>query len=452
MRLNLTIKELAEIIKGDLSAKDPSRIINNISKDTRALSQGDVYWALKGANFDGHDFIAEAAAKGAALAVARAGAADLSGLNLALIEAPDTLAALQRLAKYHRLKHNLKIAAITGSNGKSTTKQMLLAITSAAGKTAANIGNLNNHIGVPLSLLEIMPEDEFGVFELGASKKGDIDEIASLAVPDVAVLTNIAPAHLEFFGDMETIYRTKTEIIKSLSPGGTLIYNLDNDYLRRLKTDYKGKAISYGFSPDADLIIDDKGDGFSFTYKDARFSAPIRLQKHNKLNAAAACGAAIALGLFKEQIEKGLSSYTPMPLRLQEERRGNTKFILDYYNANPASMESALDMLAASAAPHTAVLGDMMELGKYSAKYHAQTAQKIIALGIKNVLLAGPQMKAAYDILAAAKDIMVEYHKDKAALLPSLERAAAAGGTVLIKASRGMGFEELYAVIASETK
>ena len=444
MQLNLTIKELAGIIKGDLTAKNPSQIINNISKDTRALKPGDVYWALRGANFDGHGFIAEAAAKGAVLAVAQAGTADLSGLDIALIEVPDTLAALQQLAKYHRLKHNLKIAAITGSNGKSTTKQMLLAITSAAGKTAANIGNLNNHIGVPMSLLEIMPDDAFGVFELGASKKGDIDEIASLAMPDVAVLTNIAPAHLEFFGDMETIYQTKTEIIKSLSSGGTLVYNLDNDYLRRLKTDYKGRAVSYGFSPDADLVVDDSGDGFCFTYKGAKFCAPVRLQKHNKLNAAAACGAAIALGLFKEQIEKGLSSYTPMPLRLQEERRVGSLFILDYYNANPASMESALDMLAECAAPHTAVLGDMLELGKYSAKYHAEVGQKIIALGIKNVLLAGPQMKAAYDILAQAKDVMVEYHKDKAALLPSLKRAAAADGTVLIKASRGMGFEELY--------
>ena len=444
MQLNLSMAELAKIINGDLSAKNPSQIVNNISKDTRTLEQGDVYWALKGDNFDGHNFAADAAAKGAALIAARRGAADLSGLDIALIEVGDTLAALQQLAKYHRLKHNLKIAAITGSNGKSTTKQMLLAITSAAGKTAANIGNLNNHIGVPLSLLEIMPGDDFGVFELGASKKGDIDEIASLTLPDVAVLTNIAPAHLEFFGDMEAIYQTKTEIIKSLKPSGTLVYNLDNEYLRRLKTEYKGKTISYGFSPDADLIVDEKGDGFCFTYKNAKFCAPIKLQKHNKLNAAAACGAAIALGLFKEQIEKGLSSYSPMPLRLQEEQKGQTKFILDYYNANPASMESALDILAASAAPHIAVLGDMLELGKDSNRYHADLGRKILALGIKKVFLAGPHMKAAYDILAQAPNVMVEYSSDKKSLLPALKQAAAGGGTVLIKASRGMGFEEIY--------
>ncbi|MDR1123432.1 MAG: UDP-N-acetylmuramoyl-tripeptide--D-alanyl-D-alanine ligase [Elusimicrobiota bacterium] len=449
MKLNITAEELAKIIKGDFTGKQPRRVIDVISKDTRAINAGDCYWALKGSNFDGADFAAQAAAKGAALIVAPQGSVNLNCLGADLIEVPDTLAALQTLAKYHRLKHNLKVAAITGSNGKSTTKQMLLAIMSAAGKTTANIGNLNNQIGVPLSLLEITERDDYGVFELGASKRGDIDEIASLALPDAAVITNVSPAHLEFFGDMENIYKTKTEIIKSLNASGALVYNLDNEYLRRLKTEYNGRAIAYGFSPYADLVIDDaEGKEFSFTYRGAVFRAPVVLERHNKLNAAAACGAAIALGLFKEQIEKGLASYEPMPLRLQVERRGKAVLLLDYYNANPASMESALDALLKYPAPHTAVLGDMLELGGFAEQYHAELAQKILVRGIKRALLAGPHMRAAYEILAKAGGVMVKYSVDKAGIAgdarEALSEACACGGSVLIKASRGMGFEEIY--------
>jgi len=223
-----------------------------------------------------------------------------------------------------------------------------------------------------------------------------------------------------------------------------LVYNIDDEYLRRLKTGYGGKAISYGFSADADLIIKEAGDGFCFTYKGADFNVAINLARHDKLNAAAACGAAIAFGLFKEQIETGLAAFLPMPLRLQEEKRGAATLILDYYNANPASMESALDILIKKPAPHIAVLGDMLELGKYSAKYHAELAQKIIARGIKKIFLAGPHMKAAYDILAKEHGVMVKYAVDKKDIIPAVKAAAAKGGAVLIKASRGMGFEDIY--------
>jgi UDP-N-acetylmuramoyl-tripeptide--D-alanyl-D-alanine ligase len=448
MRLNLTLAQLAGILGGDLTAKNPLKIINAVSKDTRTIKRGEVYWALKGANYDGHNFAAEAAAKGAALIIAEKGRLDIASYgNAGLIEVGDTLLALQTLAKYHRRKHNIKTAAITGSNGKSTTKQMLLAMASAAGKTSANTGNLNNQVGVPLSLLEIDSNDIYGVFELGASKKGDIDEISSLVLPDAAVITNISPAHLEFFGDMETVYQTKTEIIKSLNKSGTLVYNIDDIMLRRIKTEYGGKYLSFGFSPDADVMITDEQNNFSFKYKGKEFNFDITLERHNKLNAAAAAAAAIALGLSKEEISKGLAAYVPMPLRLQEERRGNVKFILDYYNANPASMENALNILMKNPAPHIAVLGDMLELGGSSRFYHEELARKIIALGVKRVFLSGANMKAAYDILCKASGVMAQYSVDKKDLIIPIKQACAAGGTILIKASRAMGFEDIYKAI-----
>jgi UDP-N-acetylmuramoyl-tripeptide--D-alanyl-D-alanine ligase len=442
MKLNLTISSLAKIINGKLTAKDNTRVIDGISKDTRALRRGDVYWALKGANFDGHAFIEDAVKKGASLVVCAAGKTQNAGVDT--IEVEDTLLALQELAVYQRGRYNIKVAAVTGSNGKSTVKQMMLALTSAAGKTAANSGNLNNHIGAPLSVLEITEDDEYGVFELGASKKGDIDEIARIVRPDVAVITNISPAHLEFFGDLETIYKTKTEIINHLNAGGVLVYNRDDEMLRCLKTDFKGKAVSYGFSKAADLVISQSADNFSFTYKGEEFSVNIKLERHNKLNAAAACGAAIALGVSRDNIERGLKNYQPMPLRLQEENKNGVKFILDYYNANPASMYNAFEILVKNPGPHTAVLGDMSELGKYTQRYHEELARKLIEKGVKNIFLAGPAMKYAYDILSKQAGVMVKYSLYKKDLIPAIKQEAAKGGTVLIKASRALNFEDLY--------
>jgi UDP-N-acetylmuramoyl-tripeptide--D-alanyl-D-alanine ligase len=445
MRLNLTLAELEKITGGVLKSNTTQKPVNFITKDTRVIEEGDVYWALKGAKYDGHDFIKEAVFKGAALVVVQnVWRRPVENLGVDTLEVRDTLLALQDLGKYQRLRYKIKTAAITGSNGKSSAKQMLAAICQKAGKTVANAGNLNNQIGVPLSLLEIMSGDVYGVFELGASKKGDIDETARIVLPDVAVLTNVSPAHLEFFGDIETIYKTKTEIINHISPGGALVYNIDNEYLARLKKDYKRRSLSYGFSKNADLVIVENGDNFSFTYGGVKYSAPVNVARHNKLNAAAAAGAALMLGIAKKEIEAGLASYAPMPLRLQEEIKNKTKFILDYYNANPASMENALDILAKSQGPRTAVLGDMGELGKYSEFYHGELAKAILKRDIKNILLAGKEMGCAYAVLAKAPGVMVKYCVDKKDLLPFVKEAASGGGTMLIKASRFMGFEDIY--------
>lgn len=444
MNLNTTYAALAKAAQGFLFSDTPDAVLKDFTIDSRSVRPGGAYWVIKGTNHDGHKFIPEVIKRGASLIIAEEGRAEeAKEAGISVIEVKNTLKALQAFALSHRLKYPVKIAAITGSNGKSTTKQMLLALASKAGKTAASQGNLNNQIGVPLSILEILPDDEYGIFELGASHKGDIDEVASIACPDVAVLTNISPAHLEFFGDMETIYQTKTEIIKSLNLSGTLVYNLDDNMLRRLKTEYCGKAITYGFSEDADLKIDES-DLFAFTYKGAKFNFNINLERHNKLNAAAACAAGIALGLFKDQIEAGLESYVPMPLRLEEHMKGSTKFILDCYNANPASMENALNILLKNEGPYTAVLGDMRELGKYSKAYHEELARKVLEKGIGAVFLAGEEMKVAYDILASQPGVMVKYSLNKSDFMPALKEQVKKGGSVLIKASRSLNFEDIF--------
>lgn len=443
MKLNLSLTKLASIIKGTLHTTEPNRVIQSFVTDSRVIASGDVFWALKGATHDGHQFIDQAVKQGATVIIGEENRLPVLPPQVSSIAVKNSLIALQELAKYHRLNHTLKIAAITGSNGKSTTKQMLKSICSQAGETVANMGNFNNQFGVPFSLLEIQPKHEYGVFELGASHPGDITETASLVVPDVAVITNVSAAHLAFFKDVETVYKTKTEIVDCMAPSGTLVYNSDDEMLARLN-DYKGKRISFGFNPQADLRILDTED-FAFTYKNTAYVIGLNLQRHDKLNAAAACAAAIGLGLFMDEIKKGLLSYTPMPMRMERMKRGKTQFILDCYNANPASMKNALEILGHTAdSPRIAVLGDMKELGETSKNFHRLVSRWLLDNRIDYAFLAGVEMKHAADVLQGNTSLRWYYGETPQVWTASLQKLLQEkGGVCLLKASRSMQFENL---------
>ncbi|MBR4682493.1 MAG: UDP-N-acetylmuramoyl-tripeptide--D-alanyl-D-alanine ligase [Elusimicrobiaceae bacterium] len=444
MELNLTLRKMSGIIQGKLISATPEDKITSFVTDSRQVTPGEAFWALKGKNYDARQFIPQVLKQGARLIIAQEeGFTVPANTKSSFILVQDSLLALQALAKYHRLNSPLKVAAITGSNGKSTTKQMLLSICQTAGETVANLGNLNNQFGVPLSLLQIKPDHKFGVFELGASHPGDITETAQLAVPDVAILTNVSAAHLEFFHDLQTVYQTKTEITRHLNFGGTLVYNADDAYLSRLKTEFKGKSLSFGFTPGTDLQVLETPD-FSFIYKGETYSLPIQLERHNKLNAAAATAAAIALGLYMENIQKGLLHFTPMPMRLERVVKKNVHFILDCYNANPASMKNALEILGReNASPRIAVLGDMKELGSSSAEYHRQVAQQLLANHVETAFLAGPEMRHAYEALQKNTNIKVIYAPEAKQWIPELKKALSNGGCCLVKASRSMNFENI---------
>ena len=431
-------------MQAKLISSDPQRKVSSFVTDSRVVSPGDAFIALKGKNHDARRFIPEVLKKGALVIVAEESGFLLpksEGVSFLLVE--DSLKALQALAKYHRMNSTLKVAAITGSNGKSTTKQMLRAICETAGETAANTGNFNNQFGVPFSLLEIQAKHKYGVFELGASHPGDIAEIAALAVPDVAVITNVAPAHLEFFHDIETVYQTKTEIAQYLNFGGTLVYNSDDELLSRLKTSFKGKSLSFGFKPGADIQILETED-FSFIYKAEAYRMDLHLERHDKLNAAAAVAAGIALGVYMDNVKKGLLSFTPMPMRMERVEKNGIHFILDCYNANPASMKNALEILGKEASkPRVAVLGDMKELGASSKDYHRLVARFVRENGVEYAFLAGPEMKWAYDILKTGKDVKSFYGVGPLAWQKELALVLKNGGTCLIKASRSMNFENI---------
>jgi len=444
MKLNMSVSKIAEITHAQLITNNAQEQVASFVTDSRVIAAGDAFLALKGKNHDAREFIPQALAQGANVILAEKGFNVPAAPNASFILVDDSLKALQQLARYHRLHHTLKVAAITGSNGKSTTKQMLRAICAVAGETIANMGNFNNQFGVPFSLLEIQPKHKFGIFELGASHIGDIQETASLAVPDVAVITNISAAHLEFFHDLETVFKTKMEIAACLNSGGTLVYNADDAMLSRLKTQYKGKSISFGFDPAADLRLLPT-EKFSFIYKGEAHVFDLHFENHNKFNAAAATAAAIALGIFMDDIRKGLSTFTPMPMRMEHLKKGNTTFILDCYNANPASMKNALEILGRKEQkPLIAVLGDMKELGDTSKDYHRLVARQLLDNHINYAFLAGPEMKYAYDILKTDSEIKVFYGETPSQWTAQLAALTQQGGTCLIKASRSMNFENIF--------
>ena len=447
MDLNTDIETLAKVINGRVIKGSVGAPFSGFETDSRKLKGGEFFWALKGETYDANDFLETTLAKNVKGWIAENGKIDaLKARPDFAIGVRNTLEALHRLAAWHRGRFKLRLAAITGSNGKSTTKEMIRSIFEKAGPTAANIGNLNNHFGLPLSLLELRREHKFGVFELGASKKGDILEIGKLARPTAAVITNIGPSHLQYFGSLEAVFQTKTEIIDCLEPEGALVYNSDDEYLETLK-DRKINKLSFGRG-DADIRVLDAGGAFKLAYKggiiEIRLPSDVR---HNHLNAAAAAGAALACGLDLAAVKTGLEAFTPPPMRLQTLNIKGSAVILDAYNANPASTRAALESVFNSAfhKPFYLALGDMKELGGYSESYHAELGKYLADLDAERIFLAGPEMKAAAaELEKKGKGAKLVYAESSEAWAGDLRAAILSGkGTFLLKASRAMKFEKL---------
>ena len=443
MRLKINLGRLAEAVNGRLVKGRPEAPFNSFVTDTRKLKAGDFLWALKGAAHDAHDYLQDALPCVSGFLVREDSLKGMRELPAAVVAVKDTLKALQDLAAWHRQRFQIPLIAITGSNGKSSTKEMLKSILGNVGPTCSNPGNLNNQFGLPLSLLELGPEHKFGVFELGASHRGDIKEIANVARPTCGVITNIGPSPLEFFGDMETIFETKIELEGCLAPGGILVYNYDDQYLARLHgRDFP--RLTFGTNQDADLRILE-GDKFRLEYDGVRIEMALpQAGAHNYYNAAAAAGAAIAAGLDLCAVHRGLELYTPPPMRMQEIRIKGATVILDAYNANPASMGCALKELSGKPKPLYLMLGDMKELGKHSAHYHTDLGAALAHMGAEKVFLAGPEMKAAAGAYCRAGGSSMEYGESLEDWLPEARRLISDGkGTFLIKASRSMKFEKI---------
>jgi UDP-N-acetylmuramoyl-tripeptide--D-alanyl-D-alanine ligase len=414
--------------------------VNGLSIDTRTLREGDLFVALKGGNRDGHDFVAAAFA-------AKAGAALVShlpaGATGPVLTVAHTQRGLEDLAVAARARSHAKILAVTGSAGKTTTKEILRLACNALGRTHASASSYNNHWGVPLSLAALPRDAEYGVFEIGMNHFGEIRNLVSFVRPHVALITTIAPAHLEFFGSCEAIADAKSEIFEGLDGGGAALIPADSPYVERLaaraKQAHVGRLVRFGRAGEAKLLsFAPDGEGMRIKADilgrtvDCVVGAPGEHIAQNVVGALAAVALADGDVL---NAAAALKDFTALKGRGARFQAGGVTVIDESYNANPASMAAALALLGEAHGRRIAVLGDMLEMGEGGRTHHAGLAAPLNANRVDLVFAAGPQMKTLWDALPASR--RGAYGENSASIAKPLDAALKTGDTVLVKGSFG---------------
>jgi UDP-N-acetylmuramoyl-tripeptide--D-alanyl-D-alanine ligase len=446
-------KKLLEKILRGLGSMD----IKGVSIDSRNIQEGELFVAIKGDRFDGHDFVPEAIRKGAWGALVERSVLENKYQSLGVLKnilpVEDTLFALQEMAHLHRKKYSIPVVGITGSNGKTTTKEMLAGILTRKGPVLKNEGNLNNHIGVPLTLLKLEAKHRAAVIEMGMSAAGEIDLLARLVSPEVGIITNIGPAHLEFLGSMDGVAEAKAELLGNLKTGGTAVFNADDRYFDTLTKNWSGRVISFGIDARADVSASDirqDKDFTDFTLTAAGQKVKVRLRtvgRHNIYNALAAAGAAIAVGMSLDAVKYGLDDFAPVAMRSELKLAHGRTVLADYYNANPGSVKAALETLVSlrTGVRSIAVLGDMLELGDATEEAHREIGRTAARLGVEVLITVGALSK--YMLEGAHEGGMPKNrlfaagsHAEAADLLKKYSQN---GDAVLIKGSRGMKMEKI---------
>ena len=444
----LNLQETAQALNAQLQG-NPELVFHRVTTDSRDIRVGDLFVALKGEHFDAHDFVAQALAQGAVAAVVE------HAMEGDCIIVNDSLQALGQLAGYWRARHSgIALAGITGSNGKTSVKEMLSSILAThagdAGLVHATQGNLNNHIGLPLTLLGIRAEHRFVIAEMGMNHFGEIDYLTKIARPDIALVNNAGAAHLEALGSVAGVAQAKGEIFAGLAANGVAIINADDEFAN-LWRELAGEHVTISFGlQDAEISVTDmqlNAQDSAFTLATPLGSAAITLAvpgEHNVRNALAAAAAAIALQIPLHDIARGLSAWGGVKGRLQTKRAANGAAILDdTYNANPDSMRAAIDVLAAigkySAQPTILVLGDMGEVGSDAAACHAEIGAYAKQSGIQTLFAVGEHMRQAISSFGEQG----QHFANKAELSRALQQAITPQTQILVKGSRFMRMEEI---------
>jgi UDP-N-acetylmuramoyl-tripeptide--D-alanyl-D-alanine ligase len=450
----IRLSELTEALGGELRGGDAE--FSTVGIDTRTLKPGDLYVAIRGARFDGNEFVAGAAAQGAVAAIVeRFAEADLPQLKV-----PDGRLALGRLGTLWRERWGGRIVAITGSNGKTTVKEMTSAVLETAAPTLRTRGNLNNDIGVPLTLLELKPEHKFGVIEMGANHHGEIAYLVSLGRPEVAILANAGAAHLEGFGSLDGVAEAKGEIIGGLGADGIAVLNADDRYFDFwLGLAGQRRVCSFGLSERAVVRADpasirtemaDSGfrTAFDLLYEGQRHPMSIGVTgRHNVVNALAAAAAAFSFGLAPDNVRAGFAAIKPVPGRLEPVRgRRGALLINDAYNGNPTSVGAALDVLAGLPGEHWIALGALGELGENSAELHAEIGRDARASGASRLYTCGPNAENA----AKAFGEGGVFFESREELIARLDAELAAGITLLVKGSHSQRMEQVIEALAEK--
>ncbi|HEX5055363.1 MAG TPA: UDP-N-acetylmuramoyl-tripeptide--D-alanyl-D-alanine ligase [Gammaproteobacteria bacterium] len=437
--------EIASALNGRLFGAD--RPLQGVSIDSRSVAKDELFVALKGERFNGHDFLREVAGRGASGVMVQ----QRAELDISQIVIDDTRLGLGRLARLWRDQYRPQLAAVTGSNGKTTVKEMLASIMRQAGETLVTQGNLNNDIGVPLTLLRLRDTHRYAVIEMGANHPGEIRYLSQLAAPDSAVITNAGPAHLEGFGTMEGVARAKAEIYEHIRPDGTAVINADDAFaplwrektahLRRIEFSLDGTAdVSGRWEASSNhLQISARGDGCEL-----RLPLPGR---HNARNALAAAATALSAGIEFAHIKRGLESVQPVKGRLYPQRGlAGMQILDDTYNANPGSVQAALEVITQSPGEAWLVLGDMGELGPGSAQQHERIGELARAAGIRRLFTLGVLSKHA----ARSFGKGAESYDSIPSLTDALKAGAGPAVNLLIKGSRTMHMEQVVMELLAE--
>ena len=445
-----TIEDVCLATTGVLSARSEFKtVFLQVSTDTRNLVPGALFIALIGEHFDGHNFVAEAVEKGAAgVVVSRPLGVNMP--NIAVITVPDTRRALQDLALFYRQRFSIPIIAITGSNGKTTTKDMTAAVLGSRFPVLKTEANFNNEIGLPLTLLNLSSEHQAAVVELGMRGLGEIKELADIARPTIAVVTNVGETHIERLGSIDAIAQAKGELVEAIADTGIVVLNSDNPYVREMGSKTGARKVYYGLSEQADIRAEriiNRDNGIEFVCVAGKACFPVQLTspgRHNVYNALAAIAVGLELGLTEEEIRSGLLKFTAGSMRLHIERRGDFTIINDAYNASPLSMAAAVDTLN-DVAPgrKIAVLGDMLELGDFAEKAHRQIGAKLAERNVDAVITVGALSQFTAQAAKAAGVEHVASFTTHIEACNRLKEILKPGDTLLLKGSRGMKMEKI---------
>lgn len=453
----MRLQEAAEVLNA--RRQGDNVLFTGVSTDSRTVCPGELFVALTGENYDGHQFVRAAREQGAVAAMVEHDLNDAAlSTDFPLVCVENTRSSLGQLSARWRQRFSMPLAAVTGSNGKTTVKEMLAAILRCAveegtvvpddcpSRVLATVGNLNNDIGVPLMLLRLREIHQYAVIEMGMNHAGEIAYLTRLAQPDVAVITNAGAAHIEGLGSVEAVARAKGEIFAGLSQQGTAVINADDDYASLWRTLIgKRRVIDFGFSAKAQVSAEFKSEPYGSTIQ---LKLPDGIQHvtlkvpgtHNIRNGLAAAAAAVALGVNSGAIVAGLERFKGVQGRLQiKQGRNRSVLIDDSYNANPESVKAALAVLAAAAGKKILILGDMGELGKTARDLHRTIGEEARLLKLDELMTVGELSRCASDAYGQG----ARHFNDMETLLDSLENRLDADVTILVKGSRFMHMERI---------
>ncbi|HEU4366695.1 MAG TPA: UDP-N-acetylmuramoyl-tripeptide--D-alanyl-D-alanine ligase [Methylomirabilota bacterium] len=445
-----TVQDIVRATHGALVAGDLGIPVSGVSIDSRTLGVGEAFFAIQGHRLDGHAFLAEAAARGAACLVVHALPDDVPA-NVPLVLVEETTAALGRLGAWHRGRFAIPVVAVTGSNGKTTTKELAAGVLATRWAVLRPERSFNNQWGLPLTLLRLGPEHEAVVLEIGTNARGEIATLAALASPTVGVVTTVAGVHTEFLGSLDGVREEKAGLVRALPADGVAVLNADDPRVAGMARETRARVVTYGRGATAQVRASDEVEderGLAFVLRAGGAQQPVTLGlagRHNVTNALAAAAAGVALGLSLAEIARGLGGVPPVAGRCVWRQAGDVTILDDTYNASPVSVRAALDTVAAHRRGRrvVVVLGDMLELGATTDEAHREVGRQVAALPADELVGVGRAMPAAVEAAREAGLGEARHLTTFEDTVAHLLKRLAPGDLVLVKGSRGMRMERV---------